>query len=89
MVVEVRSSLPVALLTAQAEDSSGASISVDLAVGNADARAQEEAKAYDSRCVRVGLCRQRRALFRAIASVVAVLLIVGSERPASPEVPRQ
>nr|GFD61006.1 hypothetical protein [Tanacetum cinerariifolium] len=76
MVVEGRSSLPVALLTAQAEDSSRAEIPGDLAVGNADARAQAEAEAYDLRCVRAGLCRQRRTLFRAIASVVAVLLIV-------------
>jgi hypothetical protein len=64
MVVEARSLLPVALLTAQAEDSSRASsISGDLAVGNADGWAQAEAGAYDSCCVRVGLCRQRRALF--------------------------
>ena len=81
--MESCSSLLVALLTAQAEGSSRASISGDLAVGNADAGTRAQAEAYDSRCVSCGLCRQRPALFCTNASVVAVLLIVVSELSAT------
>lgn len=69
--------LVTALLTAKAEDSSRASLSGDLAVGNADAGAGAQAEACDLRCVRTGLCRQKAALSLVIVNVVAVLLIVG------------